>query len=57
MSEKEYSSLYAAMEKLNAEAAKMAENRKLLLARNAKVVELVEDFRTLRQNFKKTSYV
>jgi len=35
MSEKEYSSLYAAMEKLNAEAAKMAENQKLLLAHNA----------------------
>jgi len=55
MSEKEYSSLYAAMEKLNAEAAKMAENQKPLLAHNAKVVELVEDFRTVHQNFKKTT--
>ena len=55
MSESEYSQLHAAMEKLNKEAAKMAENQKLLLSHNAQVVQLVEDFRTVQQNLKKTT--
>ena len=55
MSESEYSQLHAAMEKLNTEAAKMAENQKSLLSHNAQVVHCVEDFRTVQQNFKKTS--
>ena len=50
MSESEYSQLHAAMEKLNTEAAKMAENQKSLLSHNAQVVQLVEDFRTVQQN-------
>ena len=52
MSESEYSQLHAAMEKLNTEAAKMAENQKSLLSHNAQVVQLVEDFRTVQQNLK-----
>ena len=55
MSESEYSQLHAAMEKLNTEAAKMAENQKSLLFHNAQVVQLVEDFRTVQQNLKKTA--
>ena len=55
MSDSEYSQLYAAMEKLNTEAAKMAENQKSLLSHNALVVQLVEDFRTVQQNLKKTT--
>lgn len=55
MSESEYSQLHAAMEKLNTEAAKMAENQKSLLSHNAQVVQLVEDFRTVQQNLKKTT--
>ena len=42
MSESEYSQLHAAMEKLNTEAVKMAENQKLLSSHNAQVVHLVE---------------
>ena len=55
MSDSEYSQLHAAMEKLNTEAAKMAENQKSLLSHNAQVVQLVEDFRTVQQNLKKTT--
>ena len=55
MSEGEYSQLHAAMEKLNTEAAKMAENQKSLLSHNAQVVQLVEDFRTVQQNLKMTT--
>ena len=55
MSDSEYSQLHAAMEKLNTEAAKMAEKQKSLLSLNAQVVQLVEDFRTVQQNLKTTS--
>ena len=54
MSEGEYSQLDAAMEKLNTEAAKMAENQKSLLSHNVQIVQLVEDFRTVQQNLKMT---
>ena len=57
MSESEYSQLHAAMEKLNTEAAKMAENQRSLLSHNAQVLQLVEDFRTVQQNLKKTMLV
>ena len=47
------SSMLPCMEKLNTEAAKMAENQKSLPAsHNAQVVQLVEDFRTVQQNLK-----
>ena len=55
MSEGEYSQLDAAMEKLNTEAAKMAENQKSILSHNVQVVQLVEDFRTVQQNLKMTT--
>ena len=55
-SEKEaYSQLFAAVQKLNSQAAKVAENQKPVLAHNSQVVALVEDFRTVQDNFKKAA--
>lgn len=55
-SEKEaYSQLFAAVEKLNSQAAKVAEDQKAVLAHNSQVVSLIEDFRTVQDNFKKAA--
>ena len=50
-----YSQLFAAVEKLNSEAAKLAENQKTLLTHNSQVVTLVEDFRAVQRNFQKAA--
>ena len=52
-SKKAYSQLFIAVEKLNSEAAKMAENQKALLSHNSQVVSVVEDFRTVQRNLQK----
>ena len=55
-SEKEaYSQLFGAVQKLNSQAAKVAENQKSVLAHNSKVASLTEEFRTVQDNFKKAA--
>ena len=44
-----YSQLFAAMKRLNTQAAKMSENQKSLLAHNSKMVELVNDFEAVQK--------
>ncbi len=48
-----YTELFAAMRKLNSEAARMSGNQKTLLAHNSQLVRLTTDFREVHGDLQK----